>query len=51
MKPNQEAELIEAINHLAAQVTYNNMIFTEIRNLMNTHEVIYVPDSESTSIH
>jgi len=51
MKPDHNAELIDAINHLAAQVTYNNMIFTEIRNLMDTHEVIYVPECESTLIH
>lgn len=51
MKPDHNAELIQAINHLAAQVTYNNMIFTEIRNLMDTHDVIYVPEFESTSIH
>tara|TARA_R100000458_G_C8136624_1_gene149464 strand:- start:159 stop:308 length:150 start_codon:yes stop_codon:yes gene_type:complete len=46
-----DTELIDAINHLTAQVTYNNLIFTEIRNLMTTHEVIYVPEPESTSIH
>ena len=46
-----DTELIDAINHLTAQVTYNNLIFTEIRNLMTTHEVIYVPDPESSSIH
>ena len=39
-----DTELIDAINHLTAQVTYNNLIFTEIRNLMTTHEVIYVPE-------
>jgi hypothetical protein len=46
-----DTELIDAINHLTAQVTYNNLIFTEIRNLMTTHEVIYVPEPESSSIH
>jgi|TARA_R100001530_G_scaffold70234_1_gene49753 hypothetical protein len=46
-----DTELIDAINHLTAQVTYNNLIFTEIRNLMTTHEVIYVAEPESTSIH
>jgi hypothetical protein len=51
MTPDTNADLIEAINHLTAQVTYNNLIFTEIRNLMTTHEVIYVPEPESSSIH
>ena len=46
-----DSELIDAINHLTAQVTYNNLIFTEIRNLMTTHEVIYIPEPESSSIH
>ena len=46
-----DTELIDAINHLTAQVTYNNLIFTEIRDLMTTHEVIYVPEPESSSIH
>tara|TARA_R100001594_G_scaffold6095_1_gene17860 strand:+ start:7948 stop:8097 length:150 start_codon:yes stop_codon:yes gene_type:complete len=46
-----DTELIDAINHLTAQVTYNNLIFTEIRNLMTTHEVIYIPEPESSSIH
>ena len=46
-----DTELIDAINHLTAQVTYNDLIFTEIRNLMTTHEVIYVPEPESSSIH
>lgn len=46
-----DTELIDAINHLTAQVTYNNLIFTEIRNLMTTHEIIYVAEPESSSIH
>ena len=51
MKPDHNSELIKAINHLTVQVKYNNVIFTEIREMMDTHDVLYMPESESQLVH